>query len=129
MMHMSGLTSFQYYAGLFLGDLILFSGPAVVISLALIPFEEIMVRSQIFNFFISYLLFGAALINLTYTFAHIFSDPNTGMKYMALIFMLGLAFGPIAISLIFSGIIGFSHTIGNALSFWYFANPILCFTM
>ena len=39
MMHMSGLTSFQYYAGLFLGDIILFIGPGVVISLALIPFE------------------------------------------------------------------------------------------
>jgi hypothetical protein len=38
MMHMSGLTSFQYYAGLFLGDFILFFGPAVVISIALIPF-------------------------------------------------------------------------------------------
>ena len=127
MMHMSGLTSFQYYAGLFLGDFVLFFGPAVVISIALIPFEEVMVRSQIFSFFISYLLYGAALINLAYAFSHIFSNPDTGGKYLAIIFLLGFLFGPIAISLILAAIIGFESSVSNTLSFWYFVDPTLCF--
>jgi len=129
MMHMCGLTSFQYYAGLFLGDFILFFGPAVLISLALIPVEEIMVRSQIFKFFISYLLFGAALINMSYIFSHLFSNPDTANKYLALLFLLGLLIGPIAISLIFSAIFGWDQTIGNSLSIWYFIDPILCFIL
>ena len=95
---MSGLTSFQYYACLLLGDFVLFFGHAVVISIALIAFEEVMVRSQIFSFFTSYLLYGAALINLAYAFSHLFSNPETGGKYLAIIFFLGFLFGPIAIS-------------------------------
>ena len=35
MMHMSGLTSLQYFGGLFIGDLSLFTATAVVISGAL----------------------------------------------------------------------------------------------
>lgn len=36
MMHMSGVSSIEYYLGLFMGDMTLFTLPAVVISLALL---------------------------------------------------------------------------------------------
>ena len=39
MMHMSGLTSWQYFGGLFLGDILTFTLPAVVVTIALCFFE------------------------------------------------------------------------------------------
>ena len=42
MMHMSGLTSVEYFLGTFLGDMVLFSMPAVVISLCLMAVHQIM---------------------------------------------------------------------------------------
>jgi len=127
MMHMSGLSSFQYFLGLWLGDMTLFFGPAVVLSLALLGFPEIMVQDQVFNFFVSYMFYGMALTNFTYLCAHLFDNPDTGTKYIALICVLGLIFGPVAISLIFAAIFGFSSSVGNAISVWYFINPTLSF--
>jgi len=129
MMHMSGLSSFQKFFGLFSGDLFLFTIPALVISLCLIGFGEIMVKQEIGNFFLCFMLFGACLINLSYVFSHIFDDPETSGKYMALIFTLGMLFGPIAISMIFAAIIGFDNSVSNALSVWYFIDPIVTFVI
>ena len=129
MMHMSGLSSFQYFLGLFLGDILLFVCPAAVISIALIGFEEIMVRSQIGNFFLSFTLFGMCLISFTYVFSHVFDDPETSGKYMALIFVLGMLFGPIAISMIFAAIFGFDDSVSSAISIWYFIDPIVTFVL
>ena len=129
MMHMSGLNSFEYFGGLFVGDIFLFTMPAIVISIALIGFPQIMVQEQIGDFFISFILFGVCLINFTYCFTHIFDDPDTGTKYMALIYSLGLLFGPIAISMIFAAIFGFDSSVSNAISPWYFIDPILTFAI
>ena len=129
MMHMSGLTSLQYFGGLFIGDLSLFTATAVVISVALTLFDQIMVTSQIGNFFISYVLFGACLINCSYIFTHIFDNPDTAGKYTALIFTFGLLIGPIAISMIAAAIFGFDDSVSNAISIWYFIDPLLCFVL
>ena len=129
MMHMSGLSSIQYYAGLFLGDLFLFSCSGVVLSLALIPFPQIMVGSQIFNFFISYVFFGAALINMCYILAHIFSEAETGQKYLGVLILVGFLVGPIVLSLIFAAILGFEHSISGALSVWYYIDPVVAFIL
>lgn len=45
-----------------MGDIVLFTIPAVVISIALLFFEEIMVQSQVPLFFVSYVFYGFALI-------------------------------------------------------------------
>jgi hypothetical protein len=39
MMHMSGLTSFQYYAGLFLADILIFTAPSLILCIGLVPFD------------------------------------------------------------------------------------------
>ena len=88
-----------------------------------------MVRSVIPEFFLSFILFGACLINFTYVFTHVFDDPETSGKYMALLFTFGLLFGPIAISLIFAAIFGFDSSVSNALSMWYFVDPVVCFVL
>lgn len=129
MMHMSGLTSVQYFAGQFLGDMVLYICPAIAVSIILLGFDEIMVSSEIPNFFVSFVLYGVALTNMTYCFTHIFDDPDTGIKYMALIFVLGLLFCPIAVSLIFAAIFGFDSSVASAISIWYFIDPTLCFAI
>ena len=129
MMHMSGLNSIEYFAGLFFGDILLFIMPAIVISIALIGFPQIMINSQIPNFFLSFILFGVCLANFTYIFTHIFDDPETGSKYIALIYLLGLLFGPIAVSMGFAAIFGFDSSVSNAISVWYFIDPVMTFVI
>lgn len=129
MMHMSGLTSVQYFSGLFLGDLLLFTVPAVVITLALLGFEQIMQQSQVGNFFVSFMLYGCAIINMCYICTHIFDDPDTSFKYIAIIFSLVFLIAPISVSLIFAAIFGFDSSVGSALSIWYFVDPQLCFVI
>lgn len=129
MMYMSGLNSLEYFGGLFIGDILLFIAPAIVISIVLIFVPEIMVQDQIGNFFVTYILFGACLINFTYIFTHIFDDPDTGTKYMALIYVLGLFIGPIALSMILAAIIGFDSSLSNCISPWYFIDPVITFAM
>ena len=129
MMHMTGLNSIEYFGGLFLGDMSLFMIPACVISIALIFFEQIMLQSQIPTFLLSFIMFGISLSNLTYVFTHIFDDPETGTKYIAMIYLLGLLFGPIAVSLGFAAIFGFDSSVSNAVSIWYFIDPVLTFVI
>lgn len=123
MMSMSGLSSLEYYLGLFFADITLFSGPAIIISLALLAVPQIMVQDQVGWFFLSYMFYGIALIQIVYTTAHMFDDPETGTKYIALIFFLGLLLIPISLSMIFAAIFGFSSSLSSALSIWYFINP------
>ena len=126
-MHMSGLKSLEYFVGLLMGDAVLFTIPAIVISIVLLFFDDIMVQSQVINFFFSYFLYGLALINMAYMFSHFFDDPETSGKYMALIFVLGLIFAPIAISLILAAIFGFDSSLSSTISIWYWVNPQMCF--
>lgn len=127
MMHMSGVSSIEYYLGLFMGDMTLFTLPAVVISLALLAVPQIMVQSQVGYFFISYMFYGMALTNMVYAFAHMFSNPDTTLQYMGLIFFLVLLLIPIGLSLMIAAIIGFNTSIAETLSIWYWINPQICF--
>lgn len=129
MMHMSGLSSFEYFTGIFMGDWLLFICPAIIISLCLLGFDQIMVKDQIGNFFISYILFGFAVIQTTYLLTHLFDDPETGNKYIALIFVLGFFIGPIAISMIFAAIFGFDSSVGDTVAIWFWFDPTLCFIL
>ena len=42
MMFMNGLKSHEYYLGLFLGDILLYTGPAIIMSLCLLIIDDIM---------------------------------------------------------------------------------------
>jgi hypothetical protein len=73
------------------------------------------------------MFFGAAMINVTYLLCHLFDDPETGGKYLAMIFLLGMLFGPIALSTIAAAIFGFDSSFSDTISIWYFIDPTLCF--
>ena len=123
MMFMNGLKSHEYFLGLFLGDMLLFTLPAIVISLALIPVGQIMISSQIPTFFLSFMLFGACQINLSYLISHLFDNPDTATVYIQLIFSLGLFVGPITIASICTPIFGFSKSVTP----WYLIDPVIPF--
>ena len=127
MMFMNGLRSHEYYIGLFMGDILLYLGPAIIISLALLPVDEIMRNEQIPTFFLCYMLFGAAIINFSYMLSNFFDNPETGVTYLALIFTLGLFIGPIAISQICAAIFGYDSSLGASMSPWYVIDPVLTF--
>ena len=46
-----------------------------------------------------------------------------------MIYLLGLLFGPIAVSLGFAAIFGFDSSVSNAVSIWYFIDPVLTFVI
>lgn len=79
MMHLLGLNSFQYFFGLVIADWLISLIPVTIGSLLLVPFDEIMERSEIGDFFIVYAFFGCAINVLAYTFSHLFSNPDTGI--------------------------------------------------
>ena len=129
MMNMSGLTSIEYYLGLSFADWTIFMAPGIVITASLFAVPQVMLQEQIGYFFLSYAFYGFALIQTVYAFTHLFDDPETGVKYLALIFFLGLLLIPIALSCIFAAMFGFDNSIAKAISIWYWINPQCCFVI
>ena len=43
---------------------------------------------------------------LSYVWSHVFSDPDTGIKYLSLIYVFGFFIGPIVATSIIAAIVG-----------------------
>jgi len=99
MMHMSGLSSIEYFTGLLLADCTIYMIPAAIMSFGLLAFPQIMDASWILTFFISYMLYGAALMNLVYISTYMFTEPDSNYKSISIIFTLGLIVMPISLSI------------------------------
>lgn len=129
MMRLQGLTSFQYYFGLLLADWIISIIPAAVASLLLIGFDDIMERQYIPEFLALHLMFLCSLNVLSYLFAHMFDNPETGSKYMSLLYIIGLFVAPFGLSFVLGLIIGEDESIAEVLTFWYFFSPLCTFLL
>jgi len=55
--------------------------------------------SWILTFFISYMLYGAALMNVVYIATYMFTEPDTIYKSISIMFTLGLIVMPISLSI------------------------------
>ena len=124
MMHLFGLNSFQYYIGLLLSDWIIHLIPVTVATLLVLPFEDIMLRENVGDFVICYIFFGCVMNCLSYFFAHLFTDPESGIKYMSLIYIIGLFIAPMVIS-------GFASSedreFEDMFALWYWVTPLCTF--
>ena len=103
--------------------------PAVIGSVLVLAFEEIMERDQVPNFLVTYAFYGCALNVFCYLFAHLFSNPDTGSKYMSLLFIIGLLAAPFGISAIIAVIGGGEQDYEATMGFWYFFSPLITFTI
>ena len=131
MMYLLGLNSFQYFFGMAIADFIICLIPNVIACLILLCFDEIMPRESVWEFFVVFAFFGATMNKFSYLFSHLFDDPETGIKYISLLYSLGLFVGPIVVTSIFAALFG---TVGemdtsfqNGFSFWYFFSPLITF--
>ena len=74
-------------------------------------------------------MFLCSLNVLSYLFAHIFDNPETGSKYMSLIYIFGLFIAPFGLSFVLGVIIGEEESISAVLTFWYFFSPLVTFLL
>lgn len=106
MMHLFGLNSFQYFFGMAIGDWIIITVPATVASLLVLCFEDIMQRQYVWEFWLIFMFFGCSMNVFSYLFSHLFGNPDTGVKYISLIYSLGLLIIPLIVTSVIAGIIG-----------------------
>jgi|Transcript_37574 hypothetical protein len=104
MMHLFGLNSFQYFFGMVLGDLCIVLIPSVVCSFILLILDDIMSRDYVPEFFCLFWAFGCTLNVMSYGFSHVFSNPDTGIKYISMIYSLGFFIGPLVLWAIIAGV-------------------------
>lgn len=131
MMHLLGLNSFQYFLGLNIADFIICLFPVTLASLILLGFGDIMLQKEIGNFFVVFMFFTITMNNFSYIFSHIFANPETGYKYISLLFSLGLFAGPLIVTSIIVQFTGGrnSSSFVDGFSFWYFGSPLITFAL
>ena len=89
-----------------IADWIIVLIPACCYSLLLLAFEDIMDHEDVPEFFIVFLFFGCAMNVLSYVWSHVFTDPDTGIKYLSLIYVFGFFIGPLVGTSIIAAIVG-----------------------
>ena len=129
MMQLFGVNTIQYWIGMAIADWIIVLIPACCYSLLLLAFEDIMDHSEVPEFFIVFLFFGCAMNVLSYCLSHLFSDPDTGIKYLSLIYVFGFFIGPIVGTSIIAGIVGEDQSAQDGFSFWFFFSPLITFSL
>jgi len=132
MMHLFGLNSFQYWLGMALADLVIVLIPASICSILLLFFDEIMDTEVVGEWFFLFWIFGCSLNIYSYLFSHIFSNPETGIKYISMIYSIGLFIGPLVVWAIVVGLISLDDD-GELLqlgySICYCVSPLFCFAI
>jgi len=97
MMHLFGLNSFEYFFGLGLADLLINLAPALLCSIILLAFDEVMERKYVPEFLLLFWVFGESLTVFSYAFSHVFGNPETGIRYISMVFIFGLLIGPLVV--------------------------------
>ena len=115
MMTLFGLNSFDYWFGMFLADFIIVLIPASVASIILLCFDTIMEREFVWEFFFDYVLFGTAVNCFSYLLTHVFSDPDSAIKNLSLIYIFGMFIGPFVVTMIVSSTIGFDDSYSSIM--------------
>jgi len=79
--------------------------PPVISAIVLLIFTDIIDIENVPEFFILFWIFGCTLNTFSYLFSHIFNDPETGIKYISMIYSLGFLIGPLVLWGIFSSLL------------------------
>lgn len=127
MMKLFGLSPFEYWFGMFLADLVIVLVPACAATIVLLVNDLIMEREYVGEFFVDFVLFVTAINCFSYLFSHAFTDPDTAIKNLSLIYTFGMFVGPLVITLIVAAFIDFENVWSAAISFWFFFSPFFTF--
>lgn len=129
MMYLFGLNSFQYFFGMLLADFIINLIPNVIACCLLFAFEDIMLSENVWEFFVVFAMFATCMTCFSYLFSHVFSDPDTGVKYISLLFSLGLFIGPIVVTSIIAALLGERQSFIDGFTFWFSFSPLVTFSL
>ena len=128
MQHLFGLNSLEYFTGMFLGDAIISGISATIIAIILICYRDIIELEYVPHMFLLFWVFGCTLNTFSYFFSHVFSDPQTGIKYIALVYSVGLLIGPLVATTLIAPLIGEGKgTWRVSMNFFYFVSPLFTF--
>lgn len=127
MMKLFGLNSFEYWFGMLLADFIIVMVPATVATIGLLCDELLMERENVPEFFVDFVLFVTAVNCFSYLFSHAFSDPDTAIKNLSLIYSFGMFIGPMVLTLIIGGLIDEDNGIEDGFKVWFWISPFFTF--
>jgi len=87
-----------------------------------------MIQENVWKFWVIFMFFGCTMNKFSYLFTHIFSDPDTAVKYLSMVFIFGLFIGPVILSVIITGASGGDmQAYQDSFSFWFFFSPLCTF--
>ena len=133
MMQLCGLSSFEYWLGMIMADVLITLVPASLCCIIVLIFdEELMDRVYVVEFFVNFIGFLSTLNCLSYLFSHAFPNVTEAvmMRNLSLIYVLGLILGPLIVSLIVSfSFDDFESTWKDMMQIWFFVCPFYTFTV
>lgn len=127
MMKIFGLNSFEYWFGMLMADFVIILVPAITASIGLLTNDLLMDREYVPEFFVDFVLFVTAINCFSYLFSHAFSDPDTAIKNLSLIYMFGLFIGPFILTIILSVAVDMDNMYESAMEFWFWFSPFFTF--
>ena len=127
MMKLFGLNSFEYWFGMLMADLVIVLVPAIAAAIGLLIDDLLMEREYVPEFFVNFVLFVTAINCFSYLFSHAFSDPDTAIKNLSLIYMFGLFIGPLVLTIILAAVIDSEDSYQEAMEFWFWFSPFFTF--
>ena len=96
-MHLTGLTSFRYYLGMFLADLVLFIIPILFLILLITCAKIEGYSNEVSETTLVFLGFGMSMICLTYIYSQMFTELNRATKCLIPVYYLAGTIIPMAI--------------------------------
>ena len=100
-MFLSGVGPFSYYLGLYAADFLLFLITMSIFGGSVFLFQLKIYTSQIFEFGLLMLSFGAVLIPFTYLFQHWFKNSDSAFRFIGLYYLLLGMLVPSLLAIIF----------------------------
>ena len=127
MMHLFGLNSLEYFIGMALADLLIVFIPPAFCSIILLIFDDIMSNEHLPEFLPLFWIFGCTLNIFSYLFSHLFSNPETGIKYISLLYSLGFFFGPLVLWAILAAATSDEDLVSTGYSIMFYTSPLFTF--
>jgi len=81
-----------------MADFVIVLFPATLAAIGLLCDDLLMERQYVPEFVVNFVLFVTAINCFSYLFSHIFSDPDTAIKNLSLIYMFAMFLGPLVIT-------------------------------
>jgi predicted membrane-bound mannosyltransferase len=120
--------AYSYYLGLYAADFLLFLVTMLIFGGSVFLFNLQIYKSQIFEFGLLMLSFGAVLIPFTYLFQHWFKNSDSAFRFVGLVYVLLGILVPTLLVIVFAiATLGQPQGIYFARGLCFFFDPFFTF--